>query len=49
MLMDLENGLMTEIDYLNGRIAAYGAKYGLPAPVNGTITELIHMLEVPEE
>jgi 2-dehydropantoate 2-reductase len=45
MLVDLENGLLTEIDYLNGRIAKYGQKHGLPTPVNTTITALVHLLE----
>jgi len=45
MLVDLENGLPTEIDRLNGRIVEYGRKHGLPTPVNQTITALVHMLE----
>ncbi|MFQ6009323.1 MAG: ketopantoate reductase family protein, partial [Candidatus Zixiibacteriota bacterium] len=45
MLVDLQNGLKTEIDYLNGRIAEYGRKHGLPNPFNQTITALVHMLE----
>jgi len=45
MLVDLENGLQTEIDHLNGRIAEYGRKHGLPTPFNQTITALVHMLE----
>lgn len=45
MLVDLDNGLLTEIDYLNGRIAEYGRKHDLPTPVNRTITGLVHMME----
>lgn len=45
MLVDLDNGLPTEIDYLNGRIAEYGQRHGLDAPVNRTITAFVHMLE----
>ncbi|MFH1891492.1 MAG: ketopantoate reductase family protein [Candidatus Zixiibacteriota bacterium] len=45
MLVDLDNGLLTEIDYLNGRIAEYGRKHNLPTPVNQTITCLVHMME----
>ena len=45
MLVDLENGLPTEIDRLNGRIVEYGRKHGLPTPFNQTITGLVHMLE----
>ena len=45
MLVDLQNGLQTEIDYLNGRIVEYGREHGLPTPFNQTITALIHLLE----
>lgn len=45
MALDLEGGLATEIDYMNGRIAQYGRKYGLATPNNQTITALVHMLE----
>ncbi len=45
MLVDLENGLPTEIDRLNGRIVEYGRKHNLPTPFNQTITALVHMLE----
>ncbi len=47
MLVDLDNGLPTEIDFLNGRIAYYGRKYGVATPYNDTITALVHMLELP--
>jgi 2-dehydropantoate 2-reductase len=45
MAIDLEQGLATEIDYMNGRIAAFGEQHGLPTPYNQTITALVHMLE----
>ena len=45
MAIDLENGLATEIDYMNGRIAAFGRQHGLPTPYNQTITAMVHMLE----
>lgn len=45
MLIDIENNLPTEIDYLNGSIVAYGEKHSLPTPVNQTITTLINLLE----
>jgi len=44
MLVDLDKGLPTEIDYLNGRIAEYGQKHNLPTPINQSITTLIHLL-----
>ena len=47
MLVDLDNGLPTEIDFLNGRIAHYGRKYGVATPYHDTITALVHMLELP--
>jgi len=47
MLVDLENSLPTEIDYLNGKIMEYGHKHGLPTPVNQSITALVHLLEKP--
>ena len=45
MAVDLENGLTTEIDYMNGRIAAFGRQHGLSTPYNQTITAMVHMLE----
>jgi 2-dehydropantoate 2-reductase len=45
MLVDLDAGLPTEIDRMNGRIAEYGRKHQMPTPVNQTITALVHMLE----
>jgi len=45
MLIDIEENLPTEIDYLNGRIAEYGKKHSLPTPINQTITTLINLLE----
>ncbi|UCE24517.1 MAG: ketopantoate reductase family protein [Candidatus Zixiibacteriota bacterium] len=47
MLVDLDNGHPTEIDFLNGRIAHYGRKHGVATPYNDTITALVHMLELP--
>jgi 2-dehydropantoate 2-reductase len=41
MLQDIERGRPTEIDAINGEIAARGARRGLPAPVNATLTRLI--------
>jgi len=41
MLQDIERGRPTEIDALNGEIAARGAVHGVAAPVNATLTRLI--------
>jgi len=49
MLVDLEDGLPTEIGFLNGRIAHYGRKHGVPTPYNDTITALVRMLEPSSE
>jgi len=45
MWADLENGNPTEIDHLNGMIAQYGRKHGLPTPLNQSVTALVHLLE----
>ncbi len=45
MAVDLANGRLTEIDYLNGRIAWYGRKHGIPTPLNWFITVLIQLME----
>lgn len=42
MLQDLERGRPTEIDAINGWVAARAAELGQPAPVNATLTHLIH-------
>jgi len=45
MLQDLARGRKTEIDFLNGAIAAIGAQHGVPVPVNTCIADLIHFRE----
>lgn len=42
---DLEAGRPTEVDYLNGEIAALAAEHGLAAPVNERLTALVHAAE----
>jgi 2-dehydropantoate 2-reductase len=42
---DLEAGRPTEVDYLNGEIAALAAEHGLAAPVNTRLTALVHEAE----
>ena len=42
MLVDIENGLPTEIDFLNGRIAEYGDKHDLPFPFCKAITAIFN-------
>ena len=45
MQQDLLRGRPTEIDYLNGAIAALGTAHGLKCPVNDGLTKLIRGLE----
>ncbi len=45
MLIDIENGVKTEIDQLNGKIVEYGKKYGIETPLNQGVTALIHLHE----
>jgi len=41
MLQDLERGRPTEIEAINGWVAARAAAHGVPAPVNATLTRLL--------
>jgi 2-dehydropantoate 2-reductase len=45
MLQDLARGRPTEIDFLNGAVAAIGARHGVPAPVNTCIADLVRFRE----
>lgn len=45
MLQDIEQGKKTEVDAINGAIAAFGRKVGCPTPLNDRVTELIHRIE----
>ena len=45
MLIDIENGNPTEIDFINGKIVAYGNKFNIPVPVNTAIYSLIKAKE----
>jgi 2-dehydropantoate 2-reductase len=49
MAVDLASGRLTEIDYLNGRIAWYGRKHGMPTPLNWFITVVIRLMEQPRD
>ena len=46
MLVDLENGRRTENAFLIRRIAEYGEKKGVPAPVHRTLANLIDAFEM---
>jgi 2-dehydropantoate 2-reductase len=45
MLQDVEARRPTEIDYLNGGIVRFGAKHGVPTPLNRAIWSLVKGLE----
>ena len=55
MLQDLRRGRSTEIDYMNGAVAALGDKHGVPCPVNRALTDITKAMEaqsrslLPEE
>ena len=45
MLQDLRRSRATEIDYLNGAVAALGAQHNVACPVNGALTAIIKSME----
>ena len=45
MLRDIEMGRRSEIDYLNGAIAALARERGLPAPVNEALSQIVRGIE----
>ncbi len=44
MLQDVERGIQTEIDYINGAVVREGAACGVPTPANWTVTQLVRAL-----
>lgn len=44
-LQSLQRGQRTEVDDLNGRIAATARQHGLPAPVNTALVRVVHRIE----
>jgi aldehyde:ferredoxin oxidoreductase len=45
MLQDIEAGRRTEVDFINGKIAEYGAQAEVPTPYNTMIRGLVKALE----
>ena len=45
MAQDILKGRRTEIDAMNGFIAAKGAKVGIAAPANAKLTEIVTRVE----
>jgi len=49
MLLDLEAGRRTEVDFINGAIPRVGRDVGVEAPVNETVSALVRALEVSSQ
>lgn len=45
MLVDLESGMRTEIDAINGAIVSEARRHGIPVPANQLMTALVHARE----
>jgi 2-dehydropantoate 2-reductase len=45
MLQDLEAGRLTEVDFINGGVAARGRAHGIPTPLNDLAVALVHAME----
>jgi 2-dehydropantoate 2-reductase len=45
MLQDLERGLKTEVDVINGAVVRKGREHGVETPLNARIVELMHAME----
>jgi 2-dehydropantoate 2-reductase len=45
MLQDLDAGRETEVDVVNGGVAARGREHGIPTPCNDAVVELVHSME----
>jgi 2-dehydropantoate 2-reductase len=45
MLQDLERGIKTEVDVINGGVVRKGREYGVDTPLNAHVVELMHAME----
>lgn len=45
MLQDLERGIPTEVDVINGGVVATGRRLGLPTPGNARVVDIVHECE----
>jgi len=45
MLQDLEKGLKSEIDAINGVLSKTGKRLGIPTPVNDIVVEIVNAIE----
>ena len=48
MLQDIENGKITEVDFINGIVGVYGRKHGVKTPYNDKVVEIVHRMEKGE-
>ena len=45
MADDFQNGRKTEIDFINGMVADFGRRHGVPCPVNDVVSRLVRQAE----
>ena len=45
MMQDLEMGRKSEIDAINGMLSKKGKEFGIPAPVNDKVVEIVKGIE----
>lgn len=45
MLLDLQRGKKTEIDFITGIVSRYGKEYGVETPASDKVIELVHGIE----
>ena len=45
MLQDLERGIKTEVDVINGAVVDKGREYGVETPLNARVVEMMHAME----
>lgn len=45
MLQDIRHGRKCEIDFINGTVSEYGAKYGVKTPFNDKVVSVVHAIE----
>jgi 2-dehydropantoate 2-reductase len=46
MLQSIRRGRTTEVDAINGAIAALGRLHGVPTPINAALVDLVHRVEL---
>jgi len=45
MLQDLERGVETEVDVINGAVVAKGREFGVETSLNARVVDLMHSME----